>query len=356
MQRAGDSKRLLLPALTLAVLVTALGLLLDHPSLAPEQGAGDLLEITGQTMGTRYRVLVHADTVSPRQRDALGDDIAARLAVLDTGLFSTYAPDSQLSRLNRQSPGEPMLVAADMLTVLAVARDITLRSTGAFDVTVKPLVDLWGFGPDPAYATVPDADRIRQAMAATGMHRLEIDTAAGTVTRLDPVTLDLSAIAKGFAVDEVANLLERYGMTDYLVEIGGEVRLGGVRPGGGAWQVGIETPEPGSPSLFQALHTGGRSLGIATSGNYRNFYERDGIRYSHTIDPRTGRPVTHNLASVTVVAESAMVADAWATAMLVLGPEAGMELANELQLAVFFIVDGASGFSALHSATFNRFL
>lgn len=307
-------------------------------------------------MGTRYRVLIHRDAVPASRLGSLQTEISGMLEFLDRKLMSTFAPDSQFSLLNRQAPGQPMVVAAEMLTVLEAAAEITALSGGAFDITVKPLVDLWGFGADGTTRILPDQAGIDQALALTGSDKVELNAGAGTVTRTAPVTLDLSAIAKGFAVDELASLLESRDVGDYLVEISGEIRIRGSRPGATPWQVGIETPAPGAATLFQALQTGNRSLAIATSGNYRNYFMHDGMRYSHTIDPATGWPVNHNLAPVTVITGSAMRADAWATALTVLGPEAGMKLANELQLAAYFIVDGSTGFSAFHSEAFNRYL
>ena len=358
MVQSGSTAKLLLPALTLAVLVAALGLLaLFHPSLGPGQSAPPgLVSLTGSTMGTRYRVLLHQDAVAPAQQGNLRVNIDARLAFLDRSLFSTYVNDSQLSVLNRQVPGVPMTVAKEVIDVLFTAGEVFRQSGGAFDITVKPLVDLWGFG-DPAVAQgIPAPEMIELALSQTGMRNVFVNTEHGTVMKGHDLSIDLSAIAKGFAVDDISRLLESRKITDYLVEIGGEVRIRGSRPGGQPWQVAIEAPVPGQATPFQALQTGNRPLAIAASGNYRNFFMHEGIRYSHTIDPDTGWPVSHNLASVTVIAESAMLADAWATALAVLGPETGMELANELQLAAYFIVDGASGFSALHSAAFNRYL
>jgi thiamine biosynthesis lipoprotein len=356
MRRRSDNRKLLLPLLTLAVLLAALGLLLKHPSVAPGQGADGLIELAGPTMGTHYRVLVPQNVATSRQLEDLGTLVGNRLAYLDTGLFSTYTDHSQLSGINHLEPGRPMPLADEMVRVLAAANRIAARSGGAFDITVKPLVDLWGFGPGFTAGEVPDTARIAAALAETGMDRFMVDSATGTVLKLAPVTLDLSAIAKGFAVDDIADLLRGKGITNFLVEIGGEVHLSGTRPDGNSWQLGIEVPVPGESRLFQALSVAHDAPGIATSGNYRNYFDHAGVRYSHTLDPHTGWPVTHDLVSVTVIAGSAIEADAWATAMAVLGTEAGMKLANELQLAVYFIVDGASGFRALHSIAFNRFL
>jgi len=362
MTSSGSNQSWLLPLLTLVVLLSALAALaLFHPSLTnPQEPASSnenaLLELSGATMGTRYRILLPTRLVEAASRDSLKTVITDRLAYLDRQLMSTYTPDSQLSQLNRQPAGEPMLVATELMTVLTAAKKVYQQSQGAFDITVKPLVDLWGFGPAGTRQDIPAEPDIRQALGELGMDRLEMDATNSTVMRSAGITLDLSAIAKGYAVDTLAGLLQARGLNDFLVEIGGEVKIHGTRPDGESWQVGIESPVPGQSRLFQSLNTNAAELAIAASGNYRNYFMHEGKRYSHTIDPRSGWPVSHDLASVTVIAGSAMDADAWATALSVLGVEAGMKLANELQLAAYFIVDGASGYSALHTDAFNRYL
>lgn len=345
----------MLPALSLLALVLLAAFLAAQQRLPATATVHAALE--GQTMGTRYRVLLHAATLQDAtDRQALAETIAGRLQVLDREIFSTYAPASELSRLNALAPGAAMTIAPDLLDVLQAARAVHDMSGGAFDITVKPLVDLWGFGASGSRQAIPPPGAISAALAATGMSRFRIDSAMATVTKAVPVTLDLSAIAKGFAVDQVARLLEDAGFRDFLVEIGGEIVVRGHRGDGNPWQVGIEVPEEGPSTLFQAIRTDGRKMAVAASGNYRNFFIHEGRRYSHAIDPATGWPVDHALASVTVVAESAMLADAWATALLVLGPEEGMKRANELQLAASFIVAGSTGFSARHSDAFVRYL
>ena len=311
----------------------------------------------GRTMGTSWRVLLPAAAVSdPAAFELLTAAIDSRLFRLDRELFSTYTADSALSRLNLQPGKEAFAATPELLSVMTEANRVHILSGGAFDITVKPLVDLWGFGPATPTFQVPDAAAITAALANLGQDSIVIEDSAGTITKPAQVTIDLSAIAKGYAVDAVADLLELRGLSDYLVEIGGEVMVRGQRPDGQPWRVGIETPLAGTSTLFQALVTGSDRLAMATSGSYRNFFNEDGQRYAHVINPVTGRPVTHNLASVTVIATSAATADAWATALLVLGPEAGMDLANELQLAAHFIEAGPGNFAAAHSQAFNRYL
>jgi thiamine biosynthesis lipoprotein len=308
-------------------------------------------------MGTRYRILLHTEAVSAETtRQVLADVIGKRLNHLDKSLMSTYEPTSQLSVVNAMPVGQTMVVANELIDVISTAITVHEQSLGAFDITIKPLVDLWGFGPDPGPWGLPDEKAIAAALAQMGMNKLLLDRATNQLSKSAPVSLDLSAIAKGYAVDEVASILEAEGIGNYLVEIGGEIVSQGNRPDGSSWRLGIETPSSGESLLFQAIQPGNAKLAMAGSGNYRNFFLVDGQRYSHTINPVTGRPVTHDLAAVTVVAHSAMLADAWATALMVMGTEAGMKRANELQLAAFFIEDEANGFKAFHTEAFSRFL
>lgn len=322
-----------------------------------DSGAPELIALDGETMGTTYRILLAAASTSgDNRRQTLADAVAARLYHLDRELLSTYSADSELSRFNALAPGQAMTISRELVHVIDTAMSVHRQSAGAFDITIKPLVDLWGFGPTPRSGTLPDETAISRALGQLGMDKIRLDRDAATLAKVDPVTLDLSAIAKGFAVDEIAALLEAQGIGDYLVEIGGEVVSRGQKPGGEPWRLGIETPTGGEATLYQPLAANAGRLALAGSGNYRNFFMVDGQRYSHTLDPASGRPVTHELASVTVVARSAMLADAWATALLVMGEEAGMQRANALQLAAYFIADGTSQRRASHSRAFTRYL
>ena len=215
-------------------------------------------------------------------------------------------------------------------------------SDGAFDVSVGALVRAWGFGPAPA-GGVPGDGEVEAALARTGFRHLELD--GSRLRKTLDVSVDLSALAKGFGVDAVAETVAEQGCTDYLVEIGGEVRVRGNRPEGRPWRLGIESPngeQTRTAHRVLALTNGA----IATSGDYRNFFERDGQRYTHTIDPRVGRPVTHDLASASVVHASAMWADGYATLIAVLGPEAGLAFADSNDLAAYLLVRTGDGFES----------
>ena len=345
----GADKKLLflLSALVVSFFV---GILLLRAGQHPQ-----IVSLEGQTMGTRYRLLFHDSSFeSDNDWQTLIQAVDARLDFLDSTVFSTYAKDSQLSRFNSEI-GAPVQVAPELLTVLLAAGEVHHLSKGAFDVTIKPVIDLWGFGPDIREQVIPDLAQLELALSKKGMQSIIVNMNQSTISKGFDQAVDLSAIAKGFAVDEIARLLESHGLEDYLVEIGGEVVASGSRPDGESWQLGIERPEPGVPALMQRINNAGNKIAVAASGDYRNFFLHEGQRYSHVIDPRTGWPVSHGLVSVTVVSESAMLADAWATAMMVLGPEEGVKLANELQLAAYFILGDGSGFHTRHSDAFNRY-
>jgi thiamine biosynthesis lipoprotein len=307
----------------------------------------EVINISGTKMGTSYHITVVADQPAPAD---LAARIDAALDLVDLSM-STYKPSSELSQFNQLPVNQQQAISAEFSQVLDVSRDVWAQSSGAFDPTVGPLIDLWGFGPVPAKDTLPSDQAIALALQGVGFEHVQ--QSAQTISKRHPVRLDLSAVAKGYAVDLVADLLEMLALPDYLVEVGGEIRLGGSNPEGEAWRVAVEMP-----SLMPQIQTviAARDTAVATSGDYRNYFEKDGKRYSHTSDPRTGRPITHSLASVTVLAETCAYADAWATALMVLGEEQGMALAETLQLPVYMLVKDADGFKAISSTAFAPFL
>lgn len=342
--------------------------------------------VTGATMGTTFAVTValaaghpFLDAAGPRAgepaddvqakgalaagepatgagpaagRDALAgnplpDPAALRAAVqrrLDRveERMSHYQPDSELSRFNGARSTAPQPMSAETLGVVAEALAVSRASGGAFDVTVGPLVNAWGFGPAGRAPAAPDEAALAALRTRVGFELLEIDSAASTLRkRRAEVVVDLSAIAKGFAVDAVASLLADLGVGNYLVEIGGELRAAGTNEEGTPWRVAIERPAAGAPAAQRIVSL--TDAAIATSGDYRNFYDLGGARVSHMIDPRTGRPVTHGLRSVSVIAERCSLADARSTALAVLGPEAGYALAVERGWAALFVTGDGVG-------------
>lgn len=291
------------------------------------------VRFAGLAMGTSWSVnlVLRPGDTAPEQLDR---EIGERIEVLEQSM-STYRADSELSRFNAARGDEWYPVSIELCEVVATAVAVGNETGGALDVTVGPVVDLWGFGPPGRVTAVPTASQVEAARQKTGLDRLHADCDRPAIRKSNPeLKLDLSAIAKGYAVDEVSELLGQQGIADYLVEIGGELRASGRHPAGRPWSVGIERPDADSRTVATVLPVIERA--VATSGDYRNWFEVDGKRYSHAIDPRSGSPVSHELAAVTVVARTAMVADAYATALLVLGPEEGPALAEALGLAVLF--------------------
>jgi len=309
--------------------------------------------LSGATMGTVYTVKVVVKSSS--RKSAAVDTASLVQQCLDdvNAKMSTYQEDSELSRFNRFEEASPFPVSSETAEVFEVAREVSDATGGAFDVTVGPLVDAWGFGP-PGRAESPPSDEELEALRArVGYQMLEIDPAAGTLRKLRPdVHCDLSAVAKGYAVDCVAERIEQQGFTDYMVEVGGEVRTGGLNAEGIPWRIAIEKPTPNVRSIESVVSLSGEAM--ATSGDYRNFVDVAGQRYSHTMDPRTGRPVRHKLASVSVIHKRCAVADAFATGLMVLGPEEGPALAERENLAALFLVHvGEGGFTRVATSAFE---
>ena len=316
---------------------------------APPPLGGQVHAFDGRTMGTTWSVrLVAAATLrrAPVQQTIQSalDEVVAQM--------STWEPDSDLCRFNRAAPGTWQALPESFHEVLACAREVARHSDGAFDPTAGALVDAWGFGP-VARQAVPDAAQLAALRARLGWRRLDLDPARRSALQPGGLALDLSAIAKGFGVDLVARKLAALGFESHLVEVGGELRGSGVKADGQPWWVRLEHPvddEAGDTLL--ALH----GLSVATSGDYRRWFEHEGTRYSHTIAPHDGQPIRHGLASVTVVHPQCMLADAWSTALNVLGPDAGPALANRLGLAARFLVRDGACFVERSSAAFDTLL
>ncbi|MEC8423525.1 MAG: FAD:protein FMN transferase [Myxococcota bacterium] len=307
----------------------------------------DVVLLEGGTMGTTFSVKV-VGTLDAAAQQALAETVDAELEQVISQM-STWIPDSELSRFNAHASTTPFPVSSATSTVVDQAAQVFAMTEGAFDPTVGPLVRAWGFGGGQAPAAALSADEIDSLRAHMGMHQVEVDLAASVITKQDPaVELDLSAIAKGWGVDRVHAAVVGLGHEDVMVEIGGEVRVSGRNARGARWRLGIERPDASRGVIHQVVQLDGDAM--ATSGDYRNYVERDGQRWSHTIDPRTGRPITHGLASVTVLADDCTTADAWATALNVLGPKDGPEIADSKGIKAYFIIRDADGFTPLQSA------
>lgn len=296
-----------------------------------------LLEVfAGPTMGTSYTVKIVVDRNLDRaERDQTRFLIEMELENVDAKM-STYRTDSELSRFNASLSTDPFPLSPDTIAVFALAQAVSEETNGAFDVTVGPLVNAWGFGPDPRGA-LPTDEQIAALLERVGYQKLIVDAEHNTVRKTQPdLYCDLSAIAKGYAVDRVAAALDDAGYDRYMVEVGGETKTRGHNPDGVPWRIGIERPVTDQRAVQRVVPLVDAAL--ATSGDYRNYYEVDGVRYSHEIDPRTGRPIAHNLVSVSVIDARCTMADAYATAFMVLGAEEGLRVAESLGLAALFIV------------------
>jgi thiamine biosynthesis lipoprotein len=316
------------------------------------EGAPDKVTLQGQTMGTYWRVSYLAEGGAPAPA-AVKTQLEDALVAVNASM-STWDPQATISQFNNGESLEPFPIEPAFATVVAAAQAVSAASGGAFDVTVGPLIDLWGFGAGgERRAAPPSAEAIGEAQARVGFGKLVVRADPPSLQRTAPgVEVDLSALAKGYGVDVLAAVLGEAGLGNYLVDIGGEVRARGVNDRGVPWRIGVEVPDPSARGLVQeALPL--KDLSLATSGDYRNFFEADGVRYSHTIDPRTGYPIPQRVASVTVAHREALWADAWATAMNVLGPEAGLALAERQTLPVLFILYDGEGFERRANAAFE---
>ena len=290
-------------------------------------------------MGSLYTVKITGARYSPSLEAAARGAVASALDAVDSAM-STYRPRSELSRFNARRATSRVVLSPDLVSVFALARQVSAATSGAFDVTVAPMVDAWGFGPGRRERIVDDAE-VRALARGVGWKLLDLDESAGTLSKAHAgVRADLSGIAKGYGVDKAAQALETLGIEHYLIDAGGEVRTRGHNSESRPWQVAIEQPVAGPRQPRYVVPLSG--LAMATSGDYRICFEQDGRRYSHEIDPASGRPIDNRLTSVSVVAASGALADAMGK-LIVLGPQRGYARALSLGLAAHFIVREADG-------------
>lgn len=304
-----------------------------------------ILIVQGRTMGTTYEIRVAGDGLDDALHRRVEEETTRRLTQLD-GWMSNWNPESEISRFNAHHGTSNFPVSTETADLVTLALDLNRLSEGAFDISVGPLVAVWGFGNHARIDEPPSEDEIANLRRHVGAGTLRVvhdeQSSDYFLGKNDPETqVDLSAIAKGYGVDHVANGLASLGRDDYLVEIGGETRAGGQRPGGGPWRVAVEKPLDEGRAIQVVIELTDQSM--ATSGDYRIFYVDDGKRLSHTIDPRTGRPVEGGPASATVIADTAIEADAWATTLMVLGEEEGLALADEEGIAAFLLLRAENG-------------
>lgn len=312
------------------------------------------LVLEGKTMGTFWRVSL-AGIDSARQNE-LRTRIQAQLDG-DDRLLSTYKSDSALSRFNQSRSTEPYPVTEEMSDIVTASLRIGAKTGGAMDVTVGPLVNLWGFGPDKQPIKTPTQAQIDAAKALTGLQHLTVINKAGRQwlqKDLPGLYVDLSTVGEGYAADRLARLMEQNGISRYLVSVGGAVVTRGTNQDGKAWRVAIQKPTDRENAVQAVVDLNGH--GISTSGSYRNYYELEGKRLSHIIDPVSGAPVQHRLVSATVIAPTALEADGWDTGLMVLGTEKAKQVAQKEGLAVYLITKEDKGFSTWMSPQFKTFL
>lgn len=340
---------------TFASLAAALSFSPAHGAAqAPVPTIRHTIEFRGLTMGGTFSVKVVTGR-DELESTGFGDVDRALRAALDriNRLMSTWDPDSELSRFNRSTSLEPFVVSPETFEVFKWSIEVGLLTGGALDVTIGPLVDAWGFGPGGPRKSLPTNEEIARLREAMGPGRIELNPAALTVRKTRPeVRCDLSSVVPGYAVDRLWTELANRGFMDFLVDVGGEVRTRGRNETGAPWQVAIERPEPQGDAIQRLVPIS--DLAITTAGDYRKYREVDGQRITHILDPRTGRPLTHRLASVTVIDPLAVRADAFDTALMVLGIDEGMALATKLNLAALFIQRTGNGFSERATLRFDE--
>ena len=339
--------------LTITIGLISLILMIAYLNTNSHKPSGPVL-FKGTTMGTSYHIKVIPGPTMTFNIEDLSKIIATRLDEINH-LMSTYKPDSEISQFNQQQPDQWVTISAETAYVIDAGQKVSQLSHGAFDMTIGNLVNLWGFGPTINLDSIPDKSKIDTLIGSTGYQKLKVKQEPHQLLKTSPeVYLDLSAIAKGYAVDAIAKVLLENNITNFMVEIGGEIITHGLKEENRPWVIGVQSPASSEDSVQKKLYL--TNVAMATSGDYRNYFEQDGQRYSHTIDPRTGFPIKHQLASVTVISTSCMQADAYATAIMVLGPDEGMKFANQNNLPIFMIVKHRDMFDEQMNDLFTPYL
>ncbi len=328
-------------------------LLLTLTSACQQEKTTETIRLSGQTMGTTWSVIMPPNS-DGSDANNLKQQLQKRLDQINS-LMSTYDPTSEISRFNNQVSTDWFDISEDTAQVIELSLAISSLTGGAFDISVGPLVDLWGFGATERGKKIPSEDQISKLLARVGYENIRLRLGPATISKQVPeLRIDLSAVAKGYAVDALAEILEQQGFSNYLLEVGGELQISGHRGDGTSWQIAIEKPSEGVrevATVFPLTNTA-----LATSGNYRNFYMEDGQRYSHTIDPVSGKPTRHKLASVTVLDQTCARADALATALMVLGEEKGRLLCEKNQIAAYFLIHEKASMDVYASPAFQQFV
>ena len=290
-------------------------------------------KLEGPAQGTTYHISYWSE--SPVDSADIKVGIESEFAAIDK-LLSNYRTDSGIETFNSAENTDSQEVGGEIVSLVKIARTVHQASQGCYDLTIKPLFELWGFRRD--VLTIPDAAAIRKTLRQIGMDKLETVDETHLRKKQSDLKVDLSSIAQGYSVERISRVLEKKGIAHYLVEIGGELKTQGHKPGEQPWRIAVERPLPGE-QVMQKVMTLPKDMptAVMTSGTYRHYFDDHGQRYSHILDARTGKPVAHNLVSVTVLHNDPAIADAWSTALLCLGQKDGMKAANEGKIAALFI-------------------
>lgn len=312
----------------------------------------ELISLNGLTMGTTYSVKIVKSEQSPDIELSILKGKIDSVLIEVNNQMSTYIPESEISLFNKYDKTEWFEISQDFAFVLDESIKICELTNGSLDITVEPIVNIWGFGPEQRPKLIPSDEEISERMKFVGFDKLEVKLNSPAVKKDIPeLEVDLSSTAKGFGVDKVYELIKDFGYQNFMVEIGGEVRTSGTNHKNEYWKIGVsEADQSGGINKVISLS----NLAMATSGDYWNYFEEDGIRYSHTIDPTTGKPITHKLASVTVIDSNCMRADGLATGIFVMGPVKGYEFAIAKELPAYFIVKSDTGFITKESPKFTE--
>ncbi|WP_433861383.1 FAD:protein FMN transferase [Pseudomonas thivervalensis] len=312
-------------------------------------GSDDTLErFGGPTMGSHYSIQYVRHSAGPGPK-AVQAEVENILAEVDRQ-FSTYRSDSDVERFNALPANSCQVMPGPVLALIRVGEQLSVQSDGSFDLTVEPLLNLWGFGPQSRGETVPSAEALALARQRVGHGHLRIE--GDRLCKDAAVEVDFNSIAAGYAVDRIAARLQALGIDSYLAEATGELKAVGRKPDGSAWRIALEEPRDDRQVAERVIEVNG--YGVSTSGDYRKYFEQGGQRYSHTFDARTGTPVLHNLASVTVIHPSALMADGLSTLLLILGPERGWDYAQEHGIGVFFVLRDNDRFVVRTNDAFER--
>jgi FAD:protein FMN transferase len=327
--------------LTLSLLLTTFFLNACNRKEAP-------IHLEGFTQGTTYHITYFLKG-SLAQASAIDSAIENELARIDASI-SNYRDDSDIEKFNAQTNTLTQPISEEIANLVGIARTLSSASSGCFDVTVKPLFELWGFKQEEFHLPTPES--LQETLAQVGINKLLSIDKNHLQKTIPSLQIDLSALGQGYSVGRLATLLEQQGIVNYLVEIGGELKTRGKKADGSEWRIALEKPLPNQRKLEKivAFHSG-QPLSMMTSGTYRHFFDDNGKRYSHILDARTGKPIEHTSVSVTVFHEDPTLADAWSTALLCLGSTEGIKVANKNAIAAFFIDQEAEIFIEIESKT-----